>query len=135
VSHVESPGCQEVLLEGELDAGSIAEFEGALDRAVDSDHLHLLVDLGRCEFIDVAAVKLLVVTQEHLSGRGGELVIPGATGQVRRMLELVNAFDRRVLPAAVDHAPEAPSGREHLSGSRPRLGAPRELGGIDTFGP
>jgi anti-anti-sigma factor len=108
LTEVESwPEGLEILIEGELDAGSAEEFDQSLDRALDSAHLYVMIDLDRCEFIDVAVVKLLVVAQEQLLCRGHELLIFAATGQVRRMLEVVEAFDRRVLIGAPGDAPAA----------------------------
>jgi anti-anti-sigma regulatory factor len=67
------------------------------NRAVESNHLYLLVDLDRCELIDVVAVKLLVVAHALLSAQGTEMLIFGATDRVRGAIEAVEAFDGRVL--------------------------------------
>jgi hypothetical protein len=46
VTEIESwPECLELLIEGEVDWFVAAEFEETLERAVESDHLYLLVDL------------------------------------------------------------------------------------------
>jgi len=98
VTEVESwPECLEILVEGEVDGAAAADLEEALERAVGSDHQYVLVDLDRCELIDVVAVKLLVVVHAHLSSQGGELLIFGATERVRGAIEAVDAFDDRVL--------------------------------------
>ena len=106
LTEVESwPQCLEILIEGEVDIGVTELFGDALGRAVDLDHLFVMVDLDRCEFIDIVAVKLLVVAQAQLSSRGQKLLIFGATGQVRRLLEAVEAFDSRVLVADAGDSP------------------------------
>jgi anti-anti-sigma factor len=98
VTEIESwPECLELLIEGEVDWFVAAQFEETLERAVESDHLYLLVDLDRCEFIDVVVAKLLVVAHAHLSAQGTELLIFGATDRVRGAIEAVEAFDSRVL--------------------------------------
>ena len=75
----------------------IESWPECLELPIGSDHLYLLVDLDRCEFIDVVAVKLLVVAHALLSAQGTELLIFGATDQVRDAIEAVEASDRRVL--------------------------------------
>jgi anti-anti-sigma factor len=98
VTEIESwPECLELLIEGEVDRFAAAEFEETLERAVESNHLYVLVDLDRCELIDVVAVKLLVVAHALLSAQGTELLIFGATDQVRDAIDAVEAFDSRVL--------------------------------------
>jgi anti-anti-sigma factor len=98
VTEIESwPECLEILIEGEVDRRAAEQLRDTLERAVDSDHLYLLIDLERCDFIDVVAVKLLVVAHAQASARGEELLIFGATERVRRAIEAVEAFDDRVL--------------------------------------
>jgi anti-anti-sigma factor len=98
MTEIESwPECLELLVEGDLDLIAVAEFEETLERAVESDHLYVLVDLDRCEFIDVVAVKLLVLAHARLSAQGTELLIFGATDRVRGVIDAVEAFDGRVL--------------------------------------
>ncbi len=98
LTEIESwPECLEILVEGEVDRPATARFEEALEGAVDSDHLYVLLDLDRCESIDLAAVKLLVLAHARLSDLGQEFMIFGATGGVRDAIEAVEAFDDRVL--------------------------------------
>jgi anti-anti-sigma factor len=98
VTEIESwSECLELLVEGEVDRVAAARLEETLERALESDHLYVLVDLDRCELIDVVAVKLLVVAYALLSAQGAELLIFGASGPVRGAIEAVEAFDERVL--------------------------------------
>jgi anti-anti-sigma factor len=98
LDEVESwPECLEILIEGELDLLASEVLRDALERALDSDHLYVIVDLDRCESIDIVAVKLLVVAHAHHSSRGEEFLIFGARGEVRRKIEGIHAFDDRVL--------------------------------------
>ena len=89
--------CVEILVEGKLDLPGCEILRDALERALDSDHLYVIVDLDRCASIDIVAVKLLVVAHAHHSSRGEEFLIFGARGEVRRMIEGIHAFDDRVL--------------------------------------
>jgi len=113
LTEIESwPECVEILIEGEVDREATEVFRDALEGALDCDRLYVIVDLARCELIDVAAAKLLVVAHAHLSARGAQLLIFGAAGQVRRALDAIEAFDSRVL--VVEEAGSR-SGRERSS--------------------
>jgi anti-anti-sigma factor len=98
LDEVESwPECLEILIEGELDLLASEILRDALERALDADRLYVIVDLDRCEWIDIVAVKLLVVAHAHHSSRGEEFLIFGASGEVLRKIEGIHAFDDRVL--------------------------------------
>lgn len=86
-------GCQELIVEGAIDSRTIGEFQDCLRRIVDSDHDLVLVDLDRCDFLDVAAVKQLVVARELLSCRRCEMLVFAPEGQARGLLQRVGAFD------------------------------------------
>jgi anti-anti-sigma factor len=92
-----SPECLEILIEGDVDLAASEILRDSLQRALDSDHLYVIVDLDRCESIDIVAVKLLVVAHAHHSSRGEEFLIFGARRGVLREIEGVHAFDDRVL--------------------------------------
>jgi len=79
------PGCHEISVAGEIDLADSDELRAALERAVEQ-HLHVLVDLSACEFIDVSGLEVLVRGHERLSSRGRQLLLFGVRGQVRRML-------------------------------------------------
>ncbi len=98
LDEVESwPECLEILIEGKVDLPACEVLRDSLERALDSDHLYVIVDLDRCESIDIVAVKLLVVAHSHHSSRSEEFLIFGARGEVRRKIEGIHAFDDRVL--------------------------------------
>jgi anti-anti-sigma regulatory factor len=115
------PECREVIVEGRLDAKASGRWDHCLRRIEDSDHDHVIIDLDRCESIDAAAVKRLVVVRELLSAESRELLVFGAVGEVRRKLEDIGAFDCD--PAA----PALPGPGQDLGrGGRARArGAPR----------
>jgi anti-anti-sigma regulatory factor len=76
-----------------VESGATDEFEACLLRVVESDHDYVPIDLDRCDFIDVVAVKQLVLARERVSDQRREMLVFGAEGQVRRLLEDVGAFD------------------------------------------
>jgi anti-anti-sigma regulatory factor len=102
-------GCLEIIVEGGIDPGTAVKLEECLERVVDSDHEYVLIDLDRCGFIDVAAVKHLVLVRQFLSDRQAELLIFGAAGQVRALLEDVGALDCD--PAPPRHPGRSPDRR------------------------
>jgi anti-anti-sigma regulatory factor len=94
LAEVESwPECREIIVEGQVGPGTIDAFETSLRRVVESDHDYVLIDLDRCESIDVGTVKQLVVARQHLSDQRREMLVFGAAGEVRRLLEDVGLFD------------------------------------------
>lgn len=87
------PECREVIVEGRVGPEANAEFEACLLRALESDHDWVLFDFDRCEYLDLDAAKQLVVLWQRLSDQRRELLVFGAVGQVRRVLEGIGAFD------------------------------------------
>ncbi len=94
LTEIESwPECREVIVEGGVGPETIGEFEACLTGALESHHDIVLIDLDRCEAIDVEAAKQLVVTWQRLSDQGRELLVFGAEGRVREILDRVGPFD------------------------------------------
>ena len=84
-------------LRGEVDLGSDALVETVLARAGESHYAAglqghdtaLVVDLSELDFLDVAGYRALRRGTEQWRGRGGTVLLTGAGGPVRRVLELV----------------------------------------------
>lgn len=116
------PECREVIVEGRLEREALGEFDDCLLRALEAPHEYLLIDLDRCEDIDVEAVKQLVIARQRFSDQQRELVVFGAEGRVREILEKVGAFEiLRHGPEAVEARGDArslcPSGPAGLGGA------------------
>ncbi len=92
------PECREVIVEGRVGPGTSGEFEACLTRALESRHDFVLIDLDRCDAIDVEAAKQLVIAWQRLSDQHRELLVFGAVGTVREILERVGPFDFRPEP-------------------------------------
>ena len=77
-----------VALVGEHDLHSRAALQATLAYA--AERRNVLVDLGRCSFVDSAIISLLLATQRTLQTNDGrcELVIPPDAGYVRRLFEI-----------------------------------------------
>lgn len=86
-----------VRLCGEVDWGSAGLVETVLARAGEgngaaghpSHEAGLVVDLSELDFLDVAGYRALLRGTEPWRGRGGTVLLTGAGGTVRRVLELV----------------------------------------------
>jgi anti-anti-sigma factor len=113
------PGSREIRVEGELDLSVTRELRVALDRAA-AHGLDVLVDFAACEFIDVSGVEALLKADEKLASQGRQLLLRGASGQVRRML-LVTGL------AGANHAAVSPTEDDPGAAAADRGGAGRPL--------
>ena len=85
------PGRSGLQLAGELDLGTVAELEEELRRHAPP----AFIDLGRLGFLDLTGLRALVRAVEGDIGR-----LVGATGVVRRLIELSQHIDGQVQPPA-----------------------------------
>ena len=87
---------------GDLDFTAAAPMGDALSAARTGPGQGLTVDVSRLDFIDARSVRLLSSADQRLRGSGGTgLRVRGASGIVRRMLELMQftAVQLLVLPS------------------------------------
>ena len=54
----------------------------------------VVVDLSELDFMDVAGFRALLRGTEQWRGRGGTLVLAGADGMVRRVIEIIGGGSR-----------------------------------------
>ena len=59
----------------------------------------LIVDLGEVEFMDSSGIRALLDVDSVAARFGGRVVVLGAHGPVRRVLEVTGVFDRLQHPA------------------------------------
>jgi anti-sigma B factor antagonist len=86
-----------IRLAGELDIASAPELEQAIDRAIASRALLVIVDLHKLEFMDSTGVRLLVrAHQSALQSRHRFAVVRGSP-QVDRLLALTGLDDHLML--------------------------------------
>jgi anti-anti-sigma factor len=79
-------GRSEIGVEGELDMAVADQLQERLEEIAGGEQV--LVDLGDFDFIDSTAIAVLLRAQRQRSEDGGSLAAFGATGQVRRVLEV-----------------------------------------------
>jgi anti-sigma B factor antagonist len=92
-----------VTLRGELDIANAADLGAVLSEAV-ARNPHVIADLSDLTFIDCASLGVVVRARTRAREAGGDLVLAGARGRVRRVLAL--PFLAGVFPvdASVDEA-------------------------------
>jgi anti-anti-sigma factor len=104
-----SPGCLEILVEGELDLAVSAQLRRALTKAAAVAWRRVVVDLEECEFIDLSALEILIRARAR-APEGQELSIVGAKGQVRRLFMLTATATQENRRTA--HPPDRSTGAE-----------------------
>jgi anti-anti-sigma factor len=75
-------------LKGRLTFSDYAVFREVVDIFNTSPVKRCLLDLSELEFIDSAGLGMLLIARDKVQGKNGHLVIRGASGQVRKMLDL-----------------------------------------------
>jgi len=91
VTHEPSPGITAVALTGRLVLGNrLTEVEHAIRERIRQGSRKLVLDFSGVDFIDSAAVGVLAVWVGSMEREGGTIVVTGAAGRVKRLLELTN---------------------------------------------
>lgn len=73
-------------LAGALESGSLAAMDAQVDQILCTDCQQLVVEASRLTSVDAAGVGALVELAATMAGRGGQLRIRGASGQVAQLL-------------------------------------------------
>ncbi|MGS2617362.1 STAS domain-containing protein [Micromonospora sp. LZ34] len=88
VTYTERDGGARLWLAGELDLSTAGELAAVLDRLADAGTHRLLVDLSGLTFCDSTGIAAFVRGDNRAAAAGGWLRITGATGRVRRVLQV-----------------------------------------------
>jgi anti-anti-sigma factor len=80
---------------GEVDMATVAAFERALERGLDTDH-DLVVDLSELTFIDVAGLRVLAVAADRVGRTGRRLHLARPNRNLDRLLRLAGLGDHIV---------------------------------------
>ena len=88
---------------GELGLVDVDRLQEALEEVAATARL-VVVGLEGCEFIDSIALAALLRARDRLAEDGSRLVIAGATGQVRRVIEVSGLDLQGFLFDSVDQA-------------------------------
>lgn len=88
---IEQPGGSRVCivrLDGEMDMSVVPDVRSAIDHAICSGCVHIVLDLSHVTYADSSALGLLVWLDRRLEPVSGRLVLAGADRNVSRVLEL-----------------------------------------------
>jgi anti-sigma B factor antagonist len=81
---------------GEIDRGNHQLLEKPLRSLLEDPEQRVIVDLSKCAFIDSTGIQVLVAARQAVATNGdvaAPLVVCGAHGQVRRVLELTGGAE------------------------------------------
>jgi anti-sigma B factor antagonist len=78
-------------LAGELDISTADAFEAELRRAQGTDADQLVIDLEGLTFMDSSGLSLLLHARQREEAEGQRIRVVGASGEVRRLLEVTRA--------------------------------------------
>ncbi len=89
INSVISEGGREVSIkvDGRFDFSLHTEFQRAYAK-VDPARAHYCIDLSRAEYIDSAALGMLLLLREKAGGERAHITISGCQGGVRQILEV-----------------------------------------------
>ncbi len=80
--------------QGEVDLSNAARLQETLDSAFEEKPARpMLVDLGALQFIDSTGLSVLVEATRRSRENGNRFQVRGATGQVRRVLEIAGVYE------------------------------------------
>jgi anti-anti-sigma factor len=83
---------RQITVSGELDLAGVAFLRRACAETVGAGLPCVVLELSGCEYLDAAALGVIVGLERRLAANGQELIVDGATGQVARMIALARAF-------------------------------------------
>jgi anti-anti-sigma factor len=95
----EAGGSRLVVLSGELDLSSVAELSQTLAMAIGRGDAEVAVDMSAVEFIDVAAIGVIIRADLFLRHRSRALTIRSPSKCVQRILELCGRKELIEVPA------------------------------------
>lgn len=81
-----------IAVRGAVDAATCGRLDAALREIVGSGALLVAVDLGDVRFLDSSGLRVLARWAAHLREEGGALLVEGASGATRRVLELAGVL-------------------------------------------
>jgi anti-anti-sigma factor len=82
---------RQISVSGELDLAGVDALRRVLADTVGSGLPCVVLELSGCEFLDAAALAVIVGLKVQLAATGQELMVDGASGQVERMIGLTRA--------------------------------------------
>jgi anti-anti-sigma factor len=97
-------GIVAVIVKGEFDLADEARADLAVDFVVGLEIPGVLIDLSGCEFIDAAALRMILRAEQRIARTGARVAFASPPPQVRRMMDLTGLSERLDLFATRDGA-------------------------------
>ncbi len=79
-------------LEGRLDGNTSNELEAALRPALSAVPKSIVLNMHGLDFISSAGIRVLIETQNKLSGNGGKLLMVDLQPQIMKVMEIIKAL-------------------------------------------
>lgn len=80
-------------LEGRLDASSSPALESKLNDQIGQNHLKILMDFSRVDYLSSAGMRLLLSTTKKLKAKEGKLVLVSINDEVMEIIKMAG-FER-----------------------------------------
>jgi len=77
-----------VRVKGEMDLATADELRRAIDKKMEGENRHLLLNLSHVSFIDSSGVGVILGRYRSIARRGGRMAIVQPQPQVKRVLEI-----------------------------------------------
>jgi anti-anti-sigma factor len=101
---VTTDGPAEVVLRGELDIGTLAEAERAIEAAEQAGHEVLVVDLSQLSFLDSSGVRVILLADARARAAGRRVAVRLGEGPALRVFQALGLTEKLEL----DHGDAAP---------------------------
>jgi anti-sigma B factor antagonist len=112
-----------LFIKGELDALTVPDLRGELDRLAQGRARTVVVDLSGLRLIDSSGVAALVSVYKRVRARGGKLVVRAVRDQPLAVLKLLKLDEVLMTPAESSNEAEELEGRPE----RRRRSVPRSV--------
>ena len=87
-SETTGAGVLVLMPEGRLDSNNAAEAEEDLLRHLDGGSRHIVIDLGKLDYISSAGLRLVLVAAKRLKQSSGKLALCGMKPHIREVFEI-----------------------------------------------
>ena len=79
-----------IVLQGRFDFNSHREFRDAVERALKETASEIRVDLSGVDYLDSSALGMLLMLRDKAKGAGKTVVLAGARGAVKQVIDIAN---------------------------------------------
>jgi len=104
ITEYDHDGVAVLAVSGRLSFYSRKVFQTVMKSAANTKRNHVIVNLEAVEYLDSAALGLLVLSQANLSLKGIEMSLVGPRGPVKEILEMANISQLIPVYSSLDEA-------------------------------